>query len=110
MARTQVVQRYDATPGLTVRQQFTTSVAGSDMLLSSSAILINGKYAKSLLISVEDFACRFAFGTNPTTGVNGTGHAMAVGSFLELNNAEGIKDIRFIGLDGTSTLQITGEF
>lgn len=104
-----IVQIIEGLPAATVR------LAGTDtsQLLSAAYYFQNGRFAKTLLLTVESAQLRIAFGgAVPTQGTSGLGHILYVGDILELESLEAIKTLRYINaLNGqTAAFQLTLSF
>ena len=79
-------------PGTTVR------VAVSDVAqyIAAAVFTLNNSPAISVLITCEEENVRYAYGVDPTQGVNQVGHLFYVGAAVELTGGRSIREFRFI--------------
>ena len=92
----------------------TTRVAVTDVVQYFAAAIYSkdNHPAVSALITCEENAIRFAFGTDPTQGVGAVGHILYAGQAIQLSNSYAIRQFRFINetAQTDAVLQITAEF
>ncbi len=101
-----IVQTFSGNPGATTKVASTNTAA----IISTSITQSGGVLAKTLLLTVETFSIRIAFGgTVPTTS---TGHLLKDGDVLRLDNRKAIETLRVISgtTDAHASLQVTAGF
>lgn len=106
------------TRGVNGRAGITFTITASDSVQDYDDLVTAGLTAQNsdnknftgLLITVESFGIKVAFGVNPVQG--GLGHVIPAATSLKISNSHSIRDLRFINETNGSNavLQITAEY